>query len=50
LRKGQTRYLRALSTRQTNVQVQTVRGSHGLLFEQSAAIARIAVAFLKTPV
>jgi pimeloyl-ACP methyl ester carboxylesterase len=50
LRKGQTRYLRALSTRQTNVQVETVQGSHGLLFEQSAAIARIAVAFLKTPV
>lgn len=45
-REGQTRDLRSLADRQENVQVETVDGSHGLLFEQSSAIAAITLDFL----
>ncbi len=45
-RKGQTRDLRAVSSSQANVRVETVNGSHGLLFEQAKSIAEIVGDFL----
>lgn len=45
-RRGQTRDLIALAAVQPNVRLETVTGTHGLLFEQSQAIAHLVLAFL----
>lgn len=46
-RKGQTRDLSELASSKPNVQVVTLQGTHGLLFEQVEAITRIVLEFLK---
>jgi hypothetical protein len=48
-RRGQTRDLQALEASQGNVRLVTVEGTHGLLFEQSAAIAAITLDFIGSP-
>ena len=45
-RKGQTRDLAALAAAQPNVHLETVVGTHALLFEQSQAIADLVLDFL----
>ena len=45
-RRGQTRDLEALAQSQGNVMVKTIEGTHGLLFEQAAAITTATLAFL----
>jgi pimeloyl-ACP methyl ester carboxylesterase len=45
-RNGQTRDLRALEASQANVRLETVRGTHGLLFEQVEPIAEMVLEFL----
>jgi hypothetical protein len=45
-RRGQTRDLEALAQSQGNVTVKTIEGTHGLLFEQAAAITTATLAFL----
>lgn len=45
-RRGQTQDLEALARSQGNVTVKTIEGTHGLLFEQAAAITTATLAFL----
>ena len=45
-REGQTRDLATLAASRANVRIETVKGTHGLLFEQAAAIAAITLDFL----
>jgi pimeloyl-ACP methyl ester carboxylesterase len=45
-RAGVTRDLRALAAEQPNLRFETIDGSHGLLFEQPQAVARLVADFL----
>jgi len=45
-RRGQTQHLEALARSQDNVSVETVEGTHGLLFERAEAITTTTLEFL----